>query len=75
MAIKKYSHNKGMTNGEAANLRRQLKLRYNNGYQCWEVFTIIHGTDQHRWFRITDSKKDWYIKNFPEITIDLGERK
>jgi hypothetical protein len=50
--------------GEALSIRNQLRLRWNTEYGCHEVYTTIHGTGVFRWFKISETLKDWYVKHF-----------
>jgi hypothetical protein len=54
-------------------IRRNLKLRFNNDFNSWEVFTTKHGSDSRnmifRWYLITADGARWYQQNFPDITI------
>lgn len=64
---------------EIASIRNKLQLRFLPEDNVWEVFTTIHGTDIFRWFKISESTKDWYLENFPELSrflpIKNGETK
>lgn len=46
--------------------RSRLKLRQRPTGE-WEVYASVHGTDIFRWWIISESQKDWYLKHFPEI--------
>jgi hypothetical protein len=56
---------------ESSRIRRELKLRQTK--EGWEVYTTIHGSGVFRWFRLSESESDWYIRNFPEIQIVTNE--
>jgi hypothetical protein len=49
---------------EARMIRKNLALRFNTLYNCYEVYTAIHGTGVFRWMKITDEVCDWYKKTF-----------
>lgn len=62
-----------MTNKlEAAMIRDKLQLRRNRVEDCWEVYTTIHGSQLFRWYKISESIKNWYIGNFPEIKSKIA---
>ena len=49
---------------ERQNIRMQLRLRFNTEHGCYEIYSTIHGTGVFRWFKISESTKDWYMKQF-----------
>jgi len=57
----------GLNRLEIQETRMKLRLRYNPHLKCWEVYTTVHGTFVFKWWKISDSTKEWYVKNFPEI--------
>jgi hypothetical protein len=48
--------------------RSQLKLRRMPS-GTWQVYASIHGTSTYKWWMISDEKKDWYLREFPEIPV------
>lgn len=63
-----------MTNKlEAAVIKNNLAIRYSTIYNCWQVYTTIHGTGVFRWLSVTESVKNWYLQTFPGIRIVASE--
>jgi hypothetical protein len=57
----------GVTRSEAAAIRNQLRYRRNHLFDCWEIYTTIHGTGVFRWMKVSQFTKDWYLMTFPGI--------
>jgi hypothetical protein len=57
---------------ENESIRSKLELRWNKTYNCYEVYTTIHGTGVFRWIRLDDAGARWYAQvfelNLPEKT-------
>jgi len=49
---------------EVAEIKSKLALRFNNLFNCYEVYSTIHGTGVFRWMKITDDVAEWYKKSF-----------
>lgn len=49
---------------EAKLIREKLALRFNTLFNCYEVYTTIHGSGVFRWIKITDEVCEWYKKQF-----------
>lgn len=58
-----------MNRVEAAANRAALRLRDNPQYNCWEVYTVILGSNKRTWIKIDEQTKNWYIQTFPDIKI------
>lgn len=49
---------------EAAEIKRNLKLRFNTLYDCHEVYTTIHGSGVFNWMQCTRQVAAWYEEHF-----------
>ncbi len=58
---------------EALSNRAFLQLRRTVSPQetLYEVYTTIHGTGVFKWFTISEVTYEWYLANFPEITVTM----
>jgi hypothetical protein len=67
----------GISPQEAAFIRSQLNLRYNQQQSCWEVFTTVHGSGGiFKWIKCQEETARWYIEQFPHIIkqMDMTSR-
>lgn len=53
-----------ITREEARAIRSQLALRFNTLYNCYEVYTSVHGSGVFKWMKCTDDVANWYKEHF-----------
>lgn len=53
---------------EAKEIRSKLALRFNTLFNCYEVFTTIHGSGHFKWHKVTDDVANWYKEHF-KLTV------
>lgn len=49
---------------EAAEIRRNLRMRFNTLNGCHEVFTTIHGSGVFKWMMCSNETATWYKEHF-----------
>jgi hypothetical protein len=59
----------GISRTEAQVIRSKLRLRFNTLYNCYEVFTTVHGSGTFQWMMITDDVAAWYKEHF-KLTVE-----